>query len=226
MRERRYGRIVNVASTSGPVQAFLGDPGYHAAKAGIIGLTRAVALEVADAGITVNAVSPGWIATGAQLIGRAQRRQLHAARSQRHTRRGGRSRALPRRSDRQLHHRSTDRRRRRQLAARGSLVAPSDVTPVALITGAAGGIGGATADRFVAGGWRVAAVDINAVEPAHRPVDVLLSITADLRDVADCRRAVAEAIAWGRPARRGRQRGGRVDRRARAKTPPSRNGTV
>jgi 3-oxoacyl-[acyl-carrier protein] reductase len=69
MRQRRYGRIVNVASTSGPVQAFLGDPGYHAAKAGMIGLTRAVALEVAGDGITVNAVSPGWIATGAQLVG-------------------------------------------------------------------------------------------------------------------------------------------------------------
>ncbi len=67
MRDRRYGRIVNIASTSGPVQAFLGDPGYHAAKAGIIGLTRAIALEVAGDGITVNAVSPGWIATGAQL---------------------------------------------------------------------------------------------------------------------------------------------------------------
>jgi 3-oxoacyl-[acyl-carrier protein] reductase len=67
MAQRRYGRIVNVASTSGPVQAFLGDPGYHAAKAGIIGLTRAIALEVAGVGITVNAVSPGWIATGAQL---------------------------------------------------------------------------------------------------------------------------------------------------------------
>jgi len=69
MRERGYGRIVNVASTSGPVQAFLGDPGYHAAKAGMIGLTRAIALEVAHVGITVNAVSPGWIATGAQLMG-------------------------------------------------------------------------------------------------------------------------------------------------------------
>ena len=69
MRERGYGRIVNIASTSGPVQAFLGDPGYHAAKAGIIGLTRAVALEVASDGITVNAVSPGWIETGVQLIG-------------------------------------------------------------------------------------------------------------------------------------------------------------
>ena len=67
MRERQYGRIVNVASTSGPVQAFLGDPGYHAAKAGMIGLTRAIALEVADAGITVNAVSPGWIASGTQM---------------------------------------------------------------------------------------------------------------------------------------------------------------
>ena len=67
MRERQYGRIVNVASTSGPVQAFLGDPGYHAAKAGMIGLTRAIALEVAGAGITVNAVSPGWISTGTQM---------------------------------------------------------------------------------------------------------------------------------------------------------------
>jgi 3-oxoacyl-[acyl-carrier protein] reductase len=69
MQQRGYGRIVNVASTSGPVQAFLGDPAYHAAKAGMIGLTRAVALEVAGHGITVNAVSPGWIATGAQLVG-------------------------------------------------------------------------------------------------------------------------------------------------------------
>jgi 3-oxoacyl-[acyl-carrier protein] reductase len=69
MRERGYGRIVNIASTSGPVQAFLGDPGYHAAKAGMIGLTRAIALETAGNGITVNAVSPGWISTGAQLVG-------------------------------------------------------------------------------------------------------------------------------------------------------------
>lgn len=69
MIERRYGRVVNVASTSGPVQAFLGDPGYHAAKAGMVGLTRAAALEGAPHGITVNAVAPGWIATGAQLVG-------------------------------------------------------------------------------------------------------------------------------------------------------------
>ena len=73
----------------------------------------------------------------------------------------------------------------------------ADSMPVALITGAAGGIGGATADRFIAGGWKVAAVDINSVEPMDRSPDTLLSITADLRTVADCRRAVAETITWG-----------------------------
>jgi 3-oxoacyl-[acyl-carrier protein] reductase len=66
MRRRDYGRIVNVASTSGAVQAFVGDVAYHAAKAGILGFTRAVALEVASHGITVNAVAPGWIATASQ----------------------------------------------------------------------------------------------------------------------------------------------------------------
>jgi 3-oxoacyl-[acyl-carrier protein] reductase len=66
MKALKYGRIVNVSSTSGPVQAFPGDAGYHAAKAGMIGFTRAVALEAARDGVTVNAVAPGWIATGSQ----------------------------------------------------------------------------------------------------------------------------------------------------------------
>ena len=60
------GRIVNVASTTGALQAGIGDVGYNAAKAGMIGLTRAVALEVARRNIMVNAVAPGWIATGSQ----------------------------------------------------------------------------------------------------------------------------------------------------------------
>ncbi|CAB4363335.1 MAG: SDR family oxidoreductase [Actinobacteria bacterium] len=67
MRPHRYGRVVNIASTSGTVQAFHGDVAYHAAKAGVHGLTRAVALETAGDGITVNAVAPGWISTAASL---------------------------------------------------------------------------------------------------------------------------------------------------------------
>jgi 3-oxoacyl-[acyl-carrier protein] reductase len=67
MRAKKYGRIINVASTSGPVQAFVGDAAYHAAKAGMWGFTRACALEAAADGITVNAIAPGWIATGSQL---------------------------------------------------------------------------------------------------------------------------------------------------------------
>lgn len=63
MRAAGYGRIVNVSSVSGPVAAYAGDVAYHAAKAGIIGLTRATAIETAAAGITVNAVAPGWIDT-------------------------------------------------------------------------------------------------------------------------------------------------------------------
>ena len=63
MRAAGYGRIVNVSSVSGPVAAYAGDVAYHAAKAGVVGLTRAAAIETASVGITVNAVAPGWIDT-------------------------------------------------------------------------------------------------------------------------------------------------------------------
>ena len=66
------------------------------------------------------------------------------------------------------------------------------MAPVALITGAAGGIGGATLERFVTGGWMVAAVDVNEVASS----DNVLSIRADLADVEHCRRAVADAVEW------------------------------
>lgn len=61
MRERGWGRIVNVSSVV--AQGALARSGYAAAKAGLIGLTRTWALELASAGITANAVAPGPIAT-------------------------------------------------------------------------------------------------------------------------------------------------------------------
>lgn len=64
MLDRGYGRVVNMSSLSGAVMAYKGDVAYHTAKAGLIGLTRSTALDTASRGITVNAVAPGWIATG------------------------------------------------------------------------------------------------------------------------------------------------------------------
>ncbi len=65
MLTRGYGRIVNVASVTGPFVSMPGASPYSAAKAGMVGLTHSLAIEVAARGVTVNAVAPGWIATGA-----------------------------------------------------------------------------------------------------------------------------------------------------------------
>jgi 3-oxoacyl-[acyl-carrier protein] reductase len=61
------GRIVFVSSVTGPVVSNPGSAVYGAAKAGVMGLVRALAIEVGRSGVTVNAVQPGWIATGSQL---------------------------------------------------------------------------------------------------------------------------------------------------------------
>jgi acetoacetyl-CoA reductase len=63
MRERRFGRIINISSINGQKGQF-GQTNYAAAKAGMLGFTKALALETASMGITVNAVAPGYVATG------------------------------------------------------------------------------------------------------------------------------------------------------------------
>jgi 3-oxoacyl-[acyl-carrier protein] reductase len=63
MLSRKYGRIVNISSVTGPLVSFPGLAAYSAAKAGMEGMMRALALEVGANGITVNSVAPGWIAT-------------------------------------------------------------------------------------------------------------------------------------------------------------------
>lgn len=62
MRERGFGRIINISSINGQKGQF-GQTNYSAAKAGIIGLTKALAQESAAKGITVNAIAPGYINT-------------------------------------------------------------------------------------------------------------------------------------------------------------------
>src|SRR5450830_165348 len=62
MVERGWGRIINISSVNGQKGAF-GQTNYSAAKAGIHGFTKALALEVARKGVTVNTISPGYIGT-------------------------------------------------------------------------------------------------------------------------------------------------------------------
>jgi 3-oxoacyl-[acyl-carrier protein] reductase len=68
MAERGWGRIVNLAATAGPVNALPTEAAYAAAKAGVVGLTRALAMELVADGVTVNAVAPGIIHTGASTL--------------------------------------------------------------------------------------------------------------------------------------------------------------
>ena len=72
LRASGQGRVVMVTSVSGPVMAMRADVAYAAAKAALVGLTRALAVDEGARGITVNAVAPGWIETGSQTESEAR----------------------------------------------------------------------------------------------------------------------------------------------------------
>jgi len=73
MAERGWGRIVNVAATTGVVTAVPAEAAYAAAKAGVTGLTKALATEVVADGVTVNAIAPGLIRTGSSTVPELQK---------------------------------------------------------------------------------------------------------------------------------------------------------
>jgi 3-oxoacyl-[acyl-carrier protein] reductase len=66
MVSAKYGRIVNISSITGFVVGTTKTAAYAAAKAGIVGMTRSIAMEVTKDNVMINSVLPGWIATGAQ----------------------------------------------------------------------------------------------------------------------------------------------------------------
>ncbi len=66
LRRSRQGRVVMVASVTGALLGMRGEVAYAAAKAGMVGLARAVAVDEGPHGVTANVVAPGWIETGSQ----------------------------------------------------------------------------------------------------------------------------------------------------------------
>ena len=135
MIAKRAGRMINIASTAGLV-GYAYVSAYVAAKHGVIGLTRSLALEFARAGITVNAVCPGYTETP---MLRARRRQHHrqdqaqprrcargagdveSARPSGHAGGGCRCRALARFGRGAFDHRASYRGRRRRSHGRLSI---------------------------------------------------------------------------------------------------------
>ncbi len=62
--DSKHGRIIFISSVTGPMVSAPGDPAYSAAKAGLDGLMRSLAIELGPTGTTANSINPGWIETG------------------------------------------------------------------------------------------------------------------------------------------------------------------
>jgi 3-oxoacyl-[acyl-carrier protein] reductase len=77
MIARRHGRIINIGSVAGRAMPLIAGPHYAASKAGLVGLTRAAARDLAPHGITVNCIAPGRILS--QMTGPAETAVNHAA---------------------------------------------------------------------------------------------------------------------------------------------------
>jgi 3-oxoacyl-[acyl-carrier protein] reductase len=71
LRASGHGRVVMVTSVTGAAMAMRGEVAYAAAKAGMVGLVRALAVDEGRHGLTVNAVAPGWVATASQTAAEA-----------------------------------------------------------------------------------------------------------------------------------------------------------
>ena len=123
MRERGFGRVINITSINGQ-KGQLGLANYCSAKAGVIGFTRALALESARKGITVNAIAPGYVKTDllagvSEDVMKGIVGQIPVGRLRR-GRRGGALRRVPRGRRGRLDHRLDAHHQRRPIHGLGS----------------------------------------------------------------------------------------------------------
>ena len=116
MVRQRYGRIVNVTSVVG-VTGNPGQANYAAAKAGVVGMSKSLALEIAARGVTVNCVAPGFVDTAmTRALNEQQRARILSddpGRTAGQRRRGGRLRGVSGERPGGLYHRPDDPRKRR-----------------------------------------------------------------------------------------------------------------